>query len=286
MAIIFVSCGQMTQEEKDIGKKVCEIVRSFGHEPYFAESQTSLNGLHENILAKLHECSGFITIMHPRGEVRYAPRKQGHVRGSVWVEQEIAIAAFITHCLRRKIEVAAFIHRSIKREGIRDLLHLNPQLFTTSDEILVWLPAVIKSWHVASVDVELGVRYRDLKITGRRHDYILEVFAVNHGSGRLEKYQLDLWFPREFLEASAFDMRTPIERHTDTDVMFRTSEADFKPSAIFPTDQKNLLSLHYFVDTALFHSGRAMRAKFRAIFRYGDNRVIEREYAMGDFNKF
>ena len=29
-----------------------------------------------------------------------------------------------------------------------------------------------------------------------------------------------------------------------------------------------------------------MTAKYKAIFRYGDNRVIEKEYSMADFNKF
>jgi hypothetical protein len=202
------------------------------------------------------------------------------------VEQEIAIAAFISHCLGRKIEVAAFIHQSIKREGLRDLLHLNPKTFTTSDEVLAALPAIIKSWNIASVDVELEVRYSDFKITGKRHDYGLEVSALNNGSDRIEKYQLDLWFPLDFLDLSALDRRI-ILQYTDTQVMFRRSEAEFKPSStIFPTDRKGLLWFPYFVDTTLFHGGRAMTAKYKAIFRYGDNRVIEKEYSMADFNKF
>jgi hypothetical protein len=116
MATVFISYGQFSADEKKLGKQVYELVRSYSHEPYFAENQTSLNGLHENILAKLYECSGFITIMHPRGEVRHA-EKFSDIRGSIWVEQEIAIAAFMAHCLGRKIEVAAFIHEDIKERA-------------------------------------------------------------------------------------------------------------------------------------------------------------------------
>lgn len=147
MATIFVSCGQFTEDEKNLGKRICEIVRLSRHEPYFAETQSNLRGLHENILTKLFECSGLITVMHPRGEVHVSPTAH-HVRGSVWIEQEIAIAAFLTHCLKRNIQVAAFIHESVRREGIRDLLHLNPISFRDDDEITERLPAILNTWRL------------------------------------------------------------------------------------------------------------------------------------------
>ena len=147
MATIFVSCGQYTEEEKTLGGRICEIVRLSKHEPYFAETQSNLRGLHENILSKLFECSGFIAVMHPRGEVHLSPTVH-HYRGSVWIEQEIAIAAFIAHSLKRNIQVAAFIHETVKREGIRDLLHLNPISFRTEGEIIEKLPTVINNWRL------------------------------------------------------------------------------------------------------------------------------------------
>jgi hypothetical protein len=106
--LIFISCGQSTDQEKKLGKAVVAIVRGFGFEPYFAETQSSLNGLHENILNKLNDCAGLISIMHDRGRVSGLGGTT-HTRGSVWIEQEIAIAAFITHTLKRKIEVASIV---------------------------------------------------------------------------------------------------------------------------------------------------------------------------------
>lgn len=131
--LVFVSCGQYSDEEKAIGSKVCDIIRRHtDYEPYFAEAQRSFAGLSNNILAALERMSGMVIVMHKRGEVR-TPHGS-HYRGSVWVEQEIAIAAALQHS-GREIEVAAYIEDGIKREGLRDLLHLNPMTFTNSDQI-------------------------------------------------------------------------------------------------------------------------------------------------------
>ena len=54
------------------------------------------------------------------------------VRAFVWIEQEIAIVAMIQQLVRNNRDeppVAAYIHQSIKMEGIRTLLHLNPSPF-------------------------------------------------------------------------------------------------------------------------------------------------------------
>jgi hypothetical protein len=67
---------------------------------YFAEQQNTLEGLTSNILSSLERCVGFVAVAHHRGKVT---RPDGEiVRASVWVEQEIAIAAFIQHALKRK----------------------------------------------------------------------------------------------------------------------------------------------------------------------------------------
>jgi hypothetical protein len=59
---IFISCGQYTLAEKQLGKQISEMVRT------------------------LTDCVRFITILHPRGEIR---RPNGSVvRASVWIEQE------------------------------------------------------------------------------------------------------------------------------------------------------------------------------------------------------
>jgi hypothetical protein len=123
---IFISCGQYTQAEKFLGKKIAEMVRSStALGAFFAGDVQDLNGLDDNILKALRDCVGFIAVFHPRGNIT---RPDGSVltRGSIWIEQEIAIATYIQRVENRPLPIIAFKHSSVGREGIRDLLHLNP----------------------------------------------------------------------------------------------------------------------------------------------------------------
>ena len=75
--------------------------------PVLADQQNTLDGLVTNIFGALDRAAGLIAVMHDRGEI--ATPKGTLSRGSVWVEQELAIVAFIHHVLRRHIEVALYI---------------------------------------------------------------------------------------------------------------------------------------------------------------------------------
>lgn len=145
--LIFISCGQYSEDEKAIGTKICQIIRTHtDYEPYFAENQRSFEGLSSSILAALDRMTGMVVIMHKRGVVR-TPHGT-HYRGSVWIEQEIAIAASLRH-LGHDIKVAAYIEDGIRREGLRDLLHLNPMMFTKPEEIERDFEALITGGHFA-----------------------------------------------------------------------------------------------------------------------------------------
>jgi|SRR6516165_9560107 hypothetical protein len=282
--IIFVSCGQYTEDEKRLGKKVCEIVRGLNYEPYFAENQNSLRGLHENILAKLNECAGMISIMHPRGEVKYSANAK-HIRGSVWIEQEIAIAAFIAHCLGRKIEVAAFIHEDIKREGIRDLLHLNPVAFREDSEILRQLPAIMAKWKPESFSAALKIEHTKRNITRERHDYRLEVSVENTGSTRIEQYTVEMLFPNAFLDQGTVYAMEVTERRTKTHRFFRATE-QHQHKVIFPGDTTLIFTQDYFVDHNLYTDNDAMSQSFVATLRCGNQQPIVQEHPIRDFQIF
>lgn len=147
--LIFVSCGQSTPAERKLGQEIAKLVeKETGCRAYFAENQNSLEGVTENILKRLHTASGFIAIMHPRGNVSHPNSTSGQfwVRGSVWVEQEIAIAAFISQALEHPLRVRAYVHESILREGLRDKLHLNPKSFREDSEVLDDLTGELPSW--------------------------------------------------------------------------------------------------------------------------------------------
>jgi hypothetical protein len=140
---IFISCGQYTEAEKRIGTRIADLVRSAGFEPFFAEEVHDLVGLDRNILDALHECVAFIVVLHPRGTVT-RPDTSFVTRASVWIEQEIAIAAYIRHVENRPLQVIAFKHFLVDREGLRDVLQLNPIEFKNESEVLAALPELLR----------------------------------------------------------------------------------------------------------------------------------------------
>jgi hypothetical protein len=143
--IIFISCGQVTAEEKALGLKIREAIDNSGiFQGYFAENQSSLEGVTQHIFAQLERCFGLVCVMHARGEV--SSPYGTTVRASVWIEQEIAIAAFITGIQGRKIRIRVYLQKGIHREGVRDKVLINPKEFETGDEILTDLPLVIHEW--------------------------------------------------------------------------------------------------------------------------------------------
>jgi hypothetical protein len=192
---IFVSCGQYTPAEKQLGKLISELVRALTDcVPFFAEEVQDLNGLDANILSALHDCVGFITVLHPRGEIK---RPNGSiVRASVWIEQEIAIATYIQRVEKRTLPIIAFKHKSVGREGIRDLLHLNPFEFTDETEILAELPKRLAAWRTLKPSgVELQITS---KAAGRQegHDIRrLEITLVNATNRLIEKYVVEVRLP-------------------------------------------------------------------------------------------
>jgi hypothetical protein len=99
---VFISCGQYSEEERSLGKRVAELIRECTpFDGYFAENQTTLATLTENVLRQLYESVGIVVIMHHRGMVE-TPRGK-LTRASVWVEQEVAIATLMQQILKRPL---------------------------------------------------------------------------------------------------------------------------------------------------------------------------------------
>ena len=140
---VFISCGQYTPEEKQLGKQVCElVVKHTPFEDYFADNQVTLKALFENVLRRLHESVGLIVIMHHRGEIA----GRGTNRASVWIEQEIAMAAMMEQILGRPLHVVVFTQPGIAREGIRQQLQLNVVEFNTAEEVTARLNEILPRW--------------------------------------------------------------------------------------------------------------------------------------------
>jgi hypothetical protein len=133
--LVFISCGQCHHEERELGQALAAAVDELTEfQGYFAENQSSLDGLSRNLFRMLDRCSALVAVMHHRGEVQTPDGR--HTRGSVWVEQEIAVAAFLRQAQNRDLQVAVYIQRGLKREGVRDQLQLNPVEFDTEAEVI------------------------------------------------------------------------------------------------------------------------------------------------------
>jgi hypothetical protein len=107
---------------------------------------------HDPVTFARMQSAAFIGIMHHRGDIA---TPHGNVRrASVWVEQEVAIAAFIQHVLARRLEVALYLQRAISREGLRQQLRLKPVEFDRPTEVLDDLRARLPSWALEPVNIQ------------------------------------------------------------------------------------------------------------------------------------
>jgi hypothetical protein len=133
--LIFISCGQFTEEERQLGEALSQAIYELTpYTGYFAQRQSSLDGLSEHIFGALNQAVGLVAVMHQRGLVRTPDGD--HLRGSVWVEQEIAIAAFLSQTLGRDLPVILYLQEGIRLEGVRQQLTLNPVIFKDNEYVL------------------------------------------------------------------------------------------------------------------------------------------------------
>jgi hypothetical protein len=189
--LVFISCGQVTEREKQLGKQISALVKDAGYTAFFAENQSDLNGLNQNILGALNKAKAIVFVMHRRGIVTDHYQNTWH-RGSVWVEQEIAIAAFLQQIMKHDLKVCAYIERDIKREGIRDLLHLNPVHFENEDEVLQDVKSKLKGWVIQK---DFGVL---LTAALSRREQQFQFFQVAVGiraSKRYSRWAVELSLP-------------------------------------------------------------------------------------------
>lgn len=103
--------------------------------------------------------------MHKRGQVSFGDDNTATlIRASVWIEQEIAIAAFIKHTTKKQLHIASYIENGVDREGIRDLLHLNPVWFTNNDEVLEEFKRKLAAWEPSQAEPNFEDEFGKLEL--------------------------------------------------------------------------------------------------------------------------
>jgi len=248
---IFISCGQRTEDEKALGIKIVELIEELTpFEPYFAEGQTTLEGLTKNIFGALNHAAGFIAVLHHRGVVS----PEG-IRASVWIEQEIAIAAFLQQTLGRDLNVAAYVQPGIIVEGVRAQLLLNPIEFDNNDDVVNHLKRILPTWKIISEPdkvnpLNVTINYERVNIRSERHDYRLLVLLTNIGTPPVSTYHIDLEFPAGLIEnVQKLDHYVP-NRATHHYSFFRITQEAI--GEIFPGDSYAIMKIPYYVDNEIF----------------------------------
>ena len=237
MKTIFISCGQFSPEERSLGRQIAEMVRErTSLEPFFADEVQDLNGLDANILSALRNCVAFITVMHPRGEIT-RPDGSVLVRASVWIEQEIAIAAYIKHMENRPIEIIAFAHKSVGLEGLRHLLHLNPIKFADESEVLAELPKRLKQWKsLKPTNIEILLSSQFARIQDGHEIRRLEIGLVNETNQPIEKYEFEVRLPFGILNHSNTSYPTEVHRNVPAGLRYFRFDQTGR-DAVRPHDQ-------------------------------------------------
>jgi hypothetical protein len=141
--LIFVSCGQLTEEERTLGRRIkAEIDTTDGYEGYFADAVQDFTGLADHILGALRRSTGAVVILHPRGRVVSDQGQELGVRSSVWINQELAVLAYRQFFEGINIPILAFKHDSVSLEGAMTAFIINPKPLG-SDEAIV---SEVRSW--------------------------------------------------------------------------------------------------------------------------------------------
>ena len=248
-------------------------------EPYYAEYQSSLDGLSKNIFAALHRCVGLIVVMHHRGRI---DPPSNLIRASVWIEQEIAVAAFIKTVLGKSIEVAAFTEKGIKLEGVRKQVLLNPKEFTENEQVIDYLRSILPAWKTSEAvrdagSLDLTLEYETINMTQQRHDYQLVVLLKNTGNEPIDDWHVDVEFPTAILEHPEKKHHYVGSRSTKTYSFFRVSQSDHG-TKIFPGDKLRAMIIEYFMDYEIFMSrGNLFQETVRAtVYNKGVSKKVEK----------
>jgi hypothetical protein len=167
------------------------------------------------------------------------------VPATKWIEQEIAIATYIQRVEKRQLPIIAFKHVLVSREGIRDLLHLNPIEFTDEAEVLTALPALLEKWRSlkpSGIEIKL-----ESSPTGQSQDgHVIrrfEVILVNDTNERITQYDCTIRLPAGILKHWGGTHMTEVKKGDPAWRYFRFTETHNPPPQ--PHDQSVLIFFDY-----------------------------------------
>jgi hypothetical protein len=140
--LIFVSCGQLTNVEKDLGQKIKSTIDATpGFVSYFAQNVQELESLGRHVFDAIRRCAGAVVVMHARGMVSGESVTPSR-RCSVWINQELAIFAYRQFAEGRRLPVLCFADTAVSLEGAMTALIVNARPIGSSDEVIT----AVRAW--------------------------------------------------------------------------------------------------------------------------------------------
>ncbi len=163
-ARVFISCGQHDDTEKSLGFACQKHLQKRGFKTYLAEAVQNLEGLTENIFRHLRT-SEYAVFIDPKRE----PLDDGTCRGSLFVNQELAIAAF------QQIESLVFHQEAVKREGVSEYIMAKPIHFQDRSDFTTKLSKYTRAWNPRwrnELSLEPPITAKNIQSADTYHDMI------------------------------------------------------------------------------------------------------------------
>lgn len=200
--------------------------------------------------------------MHRRGDIS-TPGGGTRTRGSVWIEQEIAIAAFMGEVLDRRVPTLFYKQEGVSLEGVRQFLLMNPLVeFADESEVLEHLKSALPLTTFSpfsEYDVEPIVTHVKDHGDYTTHDHRLFVDVKNVGKKKVNDFELRVHFPRRFLAPHSSSLELHDEYSSPSHACYIVNHKKRAPDGLYPGDAlRSPLQIHYIVNSALYHDRDAM----------------------------
>jgi hypothetical protein len=127
---VFISCGQATDEERNLASDLKEWFRRQGFDPYVAIQVQSIQDVNSGIIGELRKADYYVFVDFPREGCVTHDGKQVR-RGSLFTNQELAIAYILGFD-----SVLFFQHKDIVLEGLLRYMAANATKFERSSDIV------------------------------------------------------------------------------------------------------------------------------------------------------
>jgi len=199
--LVFLSCGQRVDHEIELGRRICDLIAESGYEPFFAQRRSDLRGLSEVIFASLEAAGAYIAVVHRRESIDAALARY---RGSLFVEQELAVAAYIRRS--KDLPVLFYVQNGVERGGVRSTLLLNAsfsdrEAFENDSEVLEHLRLELPRLRISpaeTIGTNLKLETISAWATDGSNNLTINIYARNLGTVLPSRVELHVSVPTEF----------------------------------------------------------------------------------------